>query len=361
VIACLVLGECPAAGQTGRLEDLTGETGTGTQISGFGVVGLRGDTETDQIRFDARKLAVGVFRELNERAWVFGQLTTSLPESDTGDDTSAEVEIDNLIVNLTPRTNVSVSIGKLDTPLGFERDDEPLNLQATTSYNFELARPAKLVGALGRWAFARRLDLTGWVANGWDGDLEPNRGKTVGGRLGIRPSEHASVGAGFLVGPEGAGSEERNRYLTTVDYAMQPNDGWLIAGEMNYGGDQASDTTAPAVWYGGTATIFRQVNRSFGIAGRADGFADRDGARTGIRQTVSSFTISPVYFVGVGGEGIFATIEHTTLSIPRFQIRADIRWDHSTRDRVNPDHETADEPVTRGWPMTGVLQLVATF
>jgi len=25
--------------------------------------------------------------------------------------------------------------------------------------------------------------------------------------------------------------------------------------DMNYGGDQASDTTPPAVWYGGTATI----------------------------------------------------------------------------------------------------------
>lgn len=53
-------------------------------------------------------------------------------------------EIDNLLVNLTlpGMSDLSLSFGKFDIPLGFERDDEPLNLQPTTSFHFELARPA---------------------------------------------------------------------------------------------------------------------------------------------------------------------------------------------------------------------------
>lgn len=357
--AAVLLAGRSAGAQPGSLEDLTGESSRATQLSGFGVVAFEGDTETDRTRFDARKLAVGLFRELHERAWIFGQLTTSLGSETEGGEASAEIEIDNLIVNLTPRTDVSVSIGKLDTPLGFERDDEPLNLQATTSYNFELARPPKMVGALARWSVARRVDVAGWVANGWEGDLEANRGKTVGGRLGVRPSDRASVGVGGLYGPEGSASEVRTRYLTTLDYAMQPDDRWLVAGEVNYGGDRASKTTTAAKWYGGTATIFRQVTRSFALAGRAERFTDRDGARTGIPQTVSSLTMSPVYFIGAGGEGIFANIEHTTFRIPRFQIRGDLRWDHSA-PRSNAD-PSDDHPGTGDWPFTGVVQLVATF
>ena len=362
VLACLVITARSAAGQTGSLEDLTEDTASATRISGFGVAGLQGDTVSGRTRFDAGKLAVGVFRELNEQTWIFGQLTTSVsPGSEGQDEATTEIEIDNLIVNVSPRSDLSVSIGKLDMPLGFERDDEPLNLQATTSHNFELARPPKLVGALVRWTGFRTLDLAGWVANGWSGDLEPNRGKTVGGRLGVRPSERASIGAGFLFGPEGAEGSTSNRYLASVDYAVQPDDRWLIAGELNYGGDAASNTAAAATWYGGTATVFRQVTRAFGIAGRFDRFSDPDGARSGVPQTLHSLTISPVYFVGTGGEGIFATIEHTTLRIPRFQIRADLRWDHASVDGDPIERTVADSAVAAGWPMTGVIQLVATF
>ncbi len=247
-------------------------------------------------------------------------------------------------MNLTPKANVSVSIGKLDTPLGFERDDEPLNLQATSSYNFELARPAKLVGALGCWAFARRFDITGWVANGWDGDLELNRGKTVGGRLGIRPTERASSGIGFLYGPEGAGTETRTRYLTTLDYAMQPDDHG-IAGEVNYGGDQASDRNAAASWYGGTATIFRQVTRSFGIAGRADGFPIMMRCSHGSSADVElAHRFAGCTSLALAAKGFSRRSSTRPFASRRFQIRADLRWDHSAL-RVTPDDDEADELV----------------
>ncbi len=365
VVVLCVLGACVAwpafadAQTPGTLQDLTGENAAPLQITGFGVADFRANGRTGDNMFDAGKLAVSLFRELNQSVWVFGQLTTSVAAPEAGaEEASTEIEIDNLIVNVTPPgwSALSVSFGKFDTPLGFERDDEPLNLQPSTSFNFDLARPPKMVGAIARWAASRRVDLSGWVANGWQSDLEPNHGKTVGGRLGVRPTGRTSVGAGFLYGPEGEPGDAQGRYLLSIDYAAEPATDWIVAGEANLGGDRAGTDAAPARWYGATATVFRRFTRAFGTTARIEGFKDRDGVRTGLPQTLTSFTIAPVYFLGTGGEGIFATIEHTTFRIPRFQLRGEVRWDHSSADAFETDDEAPSS-----WTVDYVAQLVTTF
>ena len=357
--AFVVLPASVDAQTPANLQDLTSENAAPLQITGFGVADFRANGRTHDNMFDAGKLAVALFRELNQSIWVFGQLTTSVASVEAGgDEASTEIEIDNLIVNVTPPTwsALSLSFGKFDTPLGFERDDEPLNLQASTSYNFELARPPKMVGAIARWAAGRSVDVSGWVANGWQSDLEPNHGKTIGGRLGVRPSERTSVGAGFLYGPEGEAGSTQNRYLVSFDYAAEPASDWILAGEANIGGDRATTEASGSRWYGATGTVFRRFTRAFGTAARIEGFNDRDGARTGLAQKLTSFTIAPVYFLGTGGEGIFATIEHTTFRIPRFQLRGEIRWNHSSVDAF----ETTDEEPS-AWTVDYVAQIVTTF
>ena len=357
--ACLLGAAWPARAQDNGLDELTGESEHPLQVSGFGVVDGQVDGRTRDNSFNAGKLAVSVFRELDDHVWVFGQLTTAVAPPEAGaDEASTEIEIDNLIVNITPRgtSAFSLAAGKFDTPLGFERDDEPLNLQATTSFNFELARPPKMVGVIGRWAASRNVDVALWAGNGWQSDLEPNHGKTVGGRLGVRPSEHSSLGAGFLYGPEGETGDTRGRYLMTADYAFQPTDAWIVGGEVNAGGDRALDEEPAAKWYGATATVFRQLSRHVGATARVEAFNDRDGARTGVAQTLTSFTIAPVFFLGAGGEGIFATVEHTTFRIPRFQLRGEVRFDHSNLDDA---FETSDGAAS--WAVKYIAQLVTTF
>ena len=82
---------------------------------------------------------------------------------------------------------------------------------------------------------------------------------------------------------------------------------------------------------------------------------DKDGARTGVPQTLTSYTIAPIYSIGVGREGIFANIQHTTYRIPRFQLRGEVRLNHSNV----PFFETADEPDQ--WGVQYTVQLVTTF
>jgi hypothetical protein len=325
-------------------------------ISGFGVAGYTYDGRTNDNSFSAGKVAVSLFRELTDNLYVFGQLTTSISNEEGGDPVT-ETEIDNLLVSFTPPklTNLSLTFGTLDAPVGFERDDEVLLLTPSTSFNFELGRPAKLTGLFGTYTLSRKADLTALVANGWDSPLDPNHGKTVGARLGVLPAERTSLGVSLLYGSEGPADSTNDLVLHNADYAFQPGHGWIVAGEANYAKDSNLPDDAEASWSGAMLLVHRQVARHFGIAARAEVLDDKDGARTGQPQTLTSWTIAPIYSIGVGREGIFATIQHTTYRIPRFQLRGEIRVNHSDQ----PFFETSDG--LSKWGVQYTVQLVSTF
>jgi hypothetical protein len=341
-----LLAAVPARAQD--LSALTGENQRPLQITGFGVGGYSYDGRTRENSFAASKIAVSLFHELTDQLWFFGQLTTA--EDGT--------EIDNFIASWTPAgaPAFNLSAGKFDAPIGFERDDEPLNLQPTRTFVAELARPTKLVGVVGRWTVSPQIDLTAMVSNGWDADLSAHHGKTGGARLGWIPNERTSVGLAALYGPEGPADSTANRYVMTLDYAFQPTDAWILAGEADWGGDRgALPGGGDARWYGGTLSVFRRLGHSLGALARAEVFHDRDGARTGTPQTMESYSVAPVYFIGAGREGVFANIEHTTFRIPRFQLRAEARLNHSNV----PVFATATGSGT--WGLQYAVQLVTLF
>jgi hypothetical protein len=338
------------------IQPVPGEDEHSLAISGFGVGGYTYDGRTNDNSFSAGKIAVALFRELSDNLYVFGQLTTSI-SAEAGGEPTTETEIDNLLVSFTPpgASNVNLTFGTLDAPIGFERDDEVLLFTPSTSFNFDLARPGKITGLLGTWALNRKVDLSALLANGWDSPLDPNHGKTAGVRLGLLPAERTSLGVSALYGSEGPADSTNNRLLLDVDYALQPGRGWIVAGEANYGKDYDLPDGGDARWSGAMLLVHRQVVRHFGIAARAEVLDDKDGARTGQAQTLTSWTLAPIYSIGVGREGIFATIQHTTYRIPRFQLRGEIRVNHSDV----PFFETSSG--LSQWGVQYTAQLVTTF
>jgi len=343
----------------GDVQPQTGEEEHQLSITGFGVGEYTYDWKTHDNSLAAGKVAVALFRELTDNLYVFGQLTTSISApAAPGEEASTETEIDNLLVSYTPTgaSSLNLTFGTLDAPIGFERDDEVLLLTPSTSFNFDLARPSKLTGLFGTYALSRKADLEAFVANGWDSPIDPNHGKTVGARLGLLPAERSSLGLSALYGQEGDAGETNNRLLLTADYAFEPGRDWIVAGEANYGKDiDLPDGGGDAKWTGAMLLVHRRVSRHWGIAARAEVMDDKDGARTGVAQTLTSYTLAPIYSIGVGREGIFANITHTTYRIPRFQLRGEVRLNHSDV----PFFETADG--VSDWGVQYNLQLVATF
>ena len=370
LLLCLVLGVAPAEAQQPAdtseapidlgqpLGDLGAVDRTPVQISGFGVGDYSYEGRTGDNSFAASKVALAAFRELTDHAYVFGQLTTALEETEGSDEVGTEIEIDNLLVSFVPpgASNVALNFGKLDLPIGFERDDEPLNFLVTPSFNFELARPVKMVGLQGTWTPGPRAGVSGFVFNGWDTDLEPNHGKTAGLRFELLPWHGVTLGVSGLYGSEGEQGETDSRYLLTFDYAVQPAWDWIVAGEANLGGDHdVLPAGGDANWGGAMITAVHRFTRHWALATRAEVFRDADGARTGGVRTLESYSIAPLYSIGVGREGIFANVQHTTFRIPRLQLRGEIRFNHSD----TPLFETEDGLDT--WNVEYRLQFVTTF
>ena len=328
------------------------------QISGFGVGDYSYAGRTGGNTFAASKVGVALFREITGRAYVFGQLTTALVAPEGGGEPGTEVEIDNLLVSVVPpgASNVGLNFGKLDLPVGFERDDEPLNLLVSPSFNFELARPVKMVGLEGSWRASPKLGVDAFLFNGWDTDLDPNHGKSGGARLEFLPRSGVTLGLSGLYGVEGDQGATNNRYLLNVDYAVQPSWDWLLAGEANLGGDRGvMPDGSDATWGGVMATLLHRFTRHWGVAARAEVFRDGDGARTGATQTLESYSIAPLYSLGVGREGIFANVQHSTIRIPRLQLRGEVRVNHSSE----PFFDTDAGPDT--WNIEYRLQVVTIF
>src|SRR5437870_3147940 len=237
-LATCVVMLLAAAGRQATGQDAKIETGEANPLvlSGF-AVGLGSyDRNLAQSTALGSKLALSVFRPWSDQLYFFGQLTTHLEEADSGPPTTA-IEIDNLIINWTPArlSTLSLSFGRFDAPIGFERDDEPLNLIPTPSFTFEKARPVKFTGLMARYTISPKLSVLGLVANGWNQAADNNSGKTGGLKVQLFPASGAAIALGALYGPEENATNSSQRTLLTADATLQPLPRLILQAEGHRG------------------------------------------------------------------------------------------------------------------------------
>jgi hypothetical protein len=320
-------------------------------VSGF-AVGLGSyDRNLAQNTAIASKLAVSLFRPWSDQLYLFGQLTTHVEVHDS-EPAHTQIEIDNLIVNWTPAraSALTLSFGRFDAPIGFERDDEPLNLVPTTSFTFENARPVKFTGLMARYALNPKISVLGLVANGWNEVADNNSGKTAGLKLQVFPASGLAIAGGALYGPEEDSTNSSQRTLLTGDATWQPMNRLILQAEAHHG-------SQPGVrWTGVVGQAFWRVGRATGLTVRGEVLDDPDGATTGTAQTLRSLTISPWYFYREAQEGVFSNVEFTTFRLPAFSLRPAVRIDHSSQ----PVFEAKDGSLKRS-NLTALVELVYLF
>jgi hypothetical protein len=338
-------------------QDATFQDSRPLTVSGFAVATYDWDRNAHRNTFAASKIALSLFRPWSESLYLFGQLTTSLLTDEATGEPVTEIEIDNLLVSWTPpgASALSLDFGRFDAPIGFERDDEPLNLLPTNSRNFELARPAKLTGVAARYAASPQVSVAGYIANGWEVPLDNNRGKTAGVRVDVFPTDGVAIGLNALYGPEVAGTDAHQRTLLAADATLQPVARLILGVEANYG-RQLVGGGATGTWTGVAGTGFYRLGPAFGVTLRAETLRDAEGVLSGTPQTLRSLTISPWYFYREAQEGIFSSIEHTSFRLPAFSLRPALRIDHSSQAVF----ETADGSF-RDTNVRGILELVYLF
>ena len=291
-------------------------------VSGFAVGTADYDRVTRSNTFTAGKLGVSLFKSVGD-AYVFAQLTTAL------EDGASSTEIDNLLVSWTPHTanKWSLGFGRFDAPIGFERDDEPLNFIPTNSFNFTYARPGKLTGVQVHYTASPRVDVWAVAANGWDVTQDNNRGKSALARVQWIPIPWVTLGFTGVYGPERDSSDAHQLSLLSTDLTVDR--GRLIVGaEANLGKEQESGGNP--TWRGAAVTAFWRVARHVGVTARYDQMEDTNGLLTGTPQILRSVTVGPMWYFSSAREGIFSNIEHTRFHLPQVAVRAAVRADWSS-------------------------------
>ncbi len=334
---------------------LTGGAGGkfGLVINGFAAGNFNYNFNTDENSFESSVLAVSLFRALSDRVAFFGQVTVHKEESspfveaaeparirplarraaEEEGGSSFSAEIDNLQVSWAadPGRGLSIIFGKFDSPLAIERDDPPLNFQATSSFVFQFGRPVKFTGLMARQTFSPKFEGYAILSNGWDVDSDNNHAKT-GALYGIwSPWPIAHFGLGVIHGAEKDGRTGDPRTTGVATILVQQTDSWVWGEEFVYGREPHSALDGgTAKWVGDMFFTHHRLGRHWALTLRTDYFDDIEGSRTGQRQVVRSFTLSPQYLIGGGFFGLYRTLDRTSLRIPEVTVRLDLRYDRST-------------------------------
>ncbi len=375
----------PAFGQEKPVDpdSLSGGAGSkfGLVINGFAAGNFNYNFNTDDNNFESSVLALSLYRALSDRVSFFGQVTVSKEEEspfapsaapsrirplaarrvaeEGGGGSSVSTDIDNLQVSWAadPAHGLSVVFGKFDSPLAIERDDAPLNFQATSSFVFQFGRPVKFTGVMARQTFSPQFEGYAILANGWDVDSDNNHAKT-GALYGIwSPWPIAHFGLGVIHGAEKDDRTGDRRTTAVATILVQQTDSWVWGEEFVYGTEpHSAEDGGTAKWLGDTFFTHHRLGRHWALTLRADYFDDMEGSRTGQRQVLRSFTLSPQYLIGGGFFGLYRTLDRTSLRIPELALRLDLRYDRST------EHVFAsktDEP--RRDNKSATLQVVYVF
>lgn len=347
----------PAAGQLEKPvdPDSLGSSGGrfGLVINGFAAGNFNYNFNTDENSFESSVLAVSLYRALSDRVSVFGQVTVSREESSPftadalparirplasrrvaqEDTNSFEASIDNLQVSWAadPASGLSIVFGKFDSPLAIERDDAPLNFQATPSFVFDFGRPVKFTGLMARDTFSPQFEGYAILANGWDVSSDNNRAKT-GALYGIwSPWPIAHFGLGVIHGAEKDDLTGDSRTTGVATILVQQTDSWVWGEEFVYGREpHSAGDGGEAKWFGDMFFTHHRLAKHWAVTLRTDYFDDIGGSRTGRRQILRSFTLSPQYLIGGGFFGLYRTLDRTSLRIPEVAVRLDLRFDRST-------------------------------
>ena len=208
-------------------------------------------------------------------------------------------------------------IGKFFTNVGYELIEgyEGFNTNATHSFLFGYSEPATHTGIHMIYPFSDKVSAMVMIVNGWDNSVDNNKSKSVGAQLSYSPFEDFQVYANFIGGPEKDNNNSDNRFVynLSLNHKLTKDISWALT--FDYGMEEGMlADNGNAKWYGGALYLDFALLEQFNIAVRGEVFNDKNGARTGINQTLSEITLTPQYKI-----------------TSNFILRSDIRLDNSNQ------------------------------
>lgn len=193
---------------------------------------------------------------------------------------------------------LDIRIGRMNTLIGYEVIESPLNPNFSRSWLFGLGEPFTTTGLRASYEFNEKVALSVGVINAWNGATsDTNRSKSIEALLGLNPMEWLSVSLFGFWGPEGArGASNTDLVQLGGIVTVQATEQTSLVLEGYYANqDNAVMARRDAQWHGIAGYVIHDFNDQWGVRGRMEWFKDADGFLTGTDQKLWEGTATLQY------------------------------------------------------------------
>lgn len=312
------------------------------------VAGRTFDTHANQFAINKFKLALEKPVNYNPTNWIVGyradlifgedaavihsasaSATAITPQSfNLG--TDGDLEQAFVDVNIPIGTGLKVIIGKTVTLMGVEVIEEVSNPNWSEGNQFLFVENFTQTGVQLAYQWNDVLDTEFVVFNGWDQLPDNNFGLSYMGRVGLTIGSNDTVGLIGYGGPEqttvslgGTGSTANWREGAEAVFNHKFSDSFNTYIQADYGHEDKVVDDGSSDWYAAGLWLVYDFTDKIELAFRQDWLKDKDGAR------VNGVDGLPVFAPGKGPELYSSTLTLNLKPVTNFQVRPEIRWDHS--------------------------------
>ncbi len=164
----------------------------------------------------------------------------------------------------------TLTFGKFNAPIGFELLDAPDMYQYSHALVFDRGLPTNLTGAMLSMNLGGGIDVAVHLTNGWDQNVDRNKEKTIGGRLGYNHEEMGGIGFSAMHGKQT--ELTGNQTVYDIDLTLTPTPELIIGGEYNKGKQEKDEHRRKFSWNGYMVMAHYRLNDVVGLTGRYDYF-----------------------------------------------------------------------------------------
>jgi len=222
-----------------------------------------------------------------------------------GDTAGDEFDMQEAYVTFAFTDTLQAKMGKYVTLLGAEFIDSKDNLNFSRSYLFGFAIPFTHTGVRFTHTPTDWLELNVGLVNGWDTLGNDDNGTPSLEANAVLSLDRVTWAHAMIYGDEptnssvtGVSQTERFVYDTVLSIAATEQLSFMANFDIGKEhGTSLANLGEDALWYGAAGYVHYDATDRLGFTVRSEGFRDRDGVRTGMRQTLYETTVTTAYKV----------------------------------------------------------------
>jgi len=184
-------------------------------------------------------------------------------------------------------------LGKMVTYFGAEVIEAIDNPNYSRSFLFNYAIPFTHTGLKMSYGVTDALSASLYVVNGWDNAEDNNSSKSLGVSIGYAPAEIFSGNVNYMTGPEQDSNNHDIRSLVDLVATIKPVKPLSFILNYDYGTEDHAVPTGTAKWSGFAGIAKYDFTDKYSLSLRGESFDDTDGFRTGTKQTLTEWTVTP--------------------------------------------------------------------